>query len=288
MPGIDTTPLNFNVFTAPEKAVVGERPQPFGPPLSWDPITATLIYGQYDAVLIDALTTAAEASTLADWIALHHRNLTTIYITHGHFDHFYGLSVLLDRFPAAKAIAIPESVELMQQQLARDWLRRANQLFPGLLPTKLLAAQPFSGDTFTLEGHDLHIIRQGRTDTVHTTSLHVPALDLVVGGDVVYNRCHMFVGDTTPESRANWIAALDRLAALNPTNVIAGHKKPGVPDSPDALTMSKSYLTDFSRLIETGKPQKDIYDEMTALYPDWVSHQSWLMFNFPKLTVEDA
>jgi len=31
----------------------------------------------------------------------------------------------------------------------------------------------------------------------------------------------------------------------------------------------------------TAKPQKDIYDEMTALYPDWVSHQSWLMSNFP-------
>jgi hypothetical protein len=36
---------------------------------------------------------------------------------------------------------------------------------------------------------------------VHTTSLHVPSIDLVVGGDVLYNQCHMFVGGTTPESR---------------------------------------------------------------------------------------
>ncbi len=98
-------------FTAPEKAVVGERPRPFGPPLAWGPTTSTLIFGERDAVLVDALTTVAEATALADWVALHHRNLTTIYITHGHFDHYFGLAVLLARFPRARAIATPKSVQ---------------------------------------------------------------------------------------------------------------------------------------------------------------------------------
>jgi hypothetical protein len=40
----------------------------------------------------------------------------------------------------------------------------------------------------------LRIIEQGRTDTVDTTSLHVSSIDLVVGGDVFYNQCHMYVG----------------------------------------------------------------------------------------------
>ncbi|MGB9252189.1 MAG: MBL fold metallo-hydrolase [Mycobacterium sp.] len=92
--------LGVNVFAAPGKSVVGERPRPFGEPLGWDPITSTLIYGEYDAVLVDTRATVAEAEALADWVALHHRNLTTIYITHGHFDHFFGLSVLLDASPA--------------------------------------------------------------------------------------------------------------------------------------------------------------------------------------------
>jgi glyoxylase-like metal-dependent hydrolase (beta-lactamase superfamily II) len=280
--------LGFNVFTAPEKAIVGDRQHPFGPPMRWDPITSTLIYGEYDAVLIDALTTAAEANALADWIALHQRNLTTIYITHGHFDHFFGLSVLAQRFPQAKAIATPESVKVMHQQLSEDWQHFAARLFPGQLPTQLVPAQPFSDDTFSLEGHDLRIIRQGRTDTIDTTSVHVPALDLVVGGDVVYNQCHMYVGDTTADSRANWIAALERLVALQPQHVVAGHKKTGAPDGPEALTDSIRYLTDFGRLIDTGRPQEEIFNEMTVLYPDWVSHQSWLMFNFPIQTPADA
>jgi glyoxylase-like metal-dependent hydrolase (beta-lactamase superfamily II) len=53
---------------------------------------------------------------LARWIELHHRNLTTIYVTHMHIDHYGGLSVLLRHFPDARAIATPKSVELMPKQ----------------------------------------------------------------------------------------------------------------------------------------------------------------------------
>jgi len=100
-----------------------------GVPANWEslyPATSTLIFGEHDAVLVDAMTTVAEAEALGHWIVLHNRNLETIYITHAHFDHFYGLSVLLDRFPGARAIATPKAVEGIQmylsppvQQLAR-------------------------------------------------------------------------------------------------------------------------------------------------------------------------
>ncbi|MFD6061061.1 MBL fold metallo-hydrolase [Rhodococcus wratislaviensis] len=108
----------------------------------------------------------------------------------------------------------------------------------------------------------------------------MPSIDLVVGGDVFYNQCHMYVGDTTPESRANWIAALDRLAALKPKIAVAGHKNPGAPDTPQAIEESKRYLTDFGRLQESASSDRELYDAMTELYPDWVSHQAWLMFGF--------
>ncbi|MCW2649170.1 MAG: hypothetical protein JWR32_146 [Mycobacterium sp.] len=274
--------LGVNVFTAPAKAVVGERPRRFGEPLGWDPITSTLIYGEYDAALVDTLTTVAEATALADWVALHHRNLTTIYITHGHFDHFFGLSVLLNRFPDARAIATPKSVQLMHQQLEPATLDHVfRRRWPGQLPAQPPMAEPYEDDTFTLEGHELHIIEQGRTDTVDTTSLHVPCIDLVVGGDVLYNQCHMFVGDTTPESRRNWIAALDRLAALRPKIAVAGHKKTGAPDLPSAIEDSRRYLQDFGRLQQSTTTDEELFNEMTRRYPDWESNQSWLMFGFP-------
>src|ERR1700721_647277 len=88
--------LGVNVFTVPGKTMVGERPRPFGEALGFDPMTSTLIYGEYDAVLVDAMGTVAEAEALADWVALHNHNLETIDITHAHFDRFSGLGILLD------------------------------------------------------------------------------------------------------------------------------------------------------------------------------------------------
>jgi glyoxylase-like metal-dependent hydrolase (beta-lactamase superfamily II) len=273
--------LGFNVFTAPGKTMVGERPRPFGEPLGFDPITSTLIFGEHDAVLVDAMMTVAESEALADWIALHNRNLQTIYITHAHFDHFYGLGILLDRFPGARAIATPKTLSAMQSSFTPPIERLARRCFPGQIPTRLVPPQPYERDTFTLEGHDLRIIDQGHTDSADTTSLHVPSIGLIVAGDVVYNECHMYVGDTTPESRKNWIAALDGLAALNPTTVVAGHKKPGAPDSPSAIQDTKRYLQDYDRLQKSATSDKQLFDQMTELYPHWVANQSWLMFGFP-------
>src|SRR5580700_6745144 len=150
--------LSVNVFTAPGKAMVGERPKPFGEALAFDPITSTLIFGDYDAVLVDAMGTVAEAEALAAWIALHNRNLETIYITHAHFDHFYGLGILLDRFPRARAIATPEAVNAMQMSFTPTVERLARRLFPGQVATKLVPPEPYEHDTFALEGHELRII----------------------------------------------------------------------------------------------------------------------------------
>jgi metal-dependent hydrolase (beta-lactamase superfamily II) len=106
--------LNVNVFAAPGKAMVGERPEPFGEPLVFDPTISILIFGNNDAVLVDAMTTVAEVRARADWIALHNRNLETIAITQAHFDHFYGLSFLMDHFPDPRAIAMPQTIAAMQ------------------------------------------------------------------------------------------------------------------------------------------------------------------------------
>jgi glyoxylase-like metal-dependent hydrolase (beta-lactamase superfamily II) len=90
--------LRYDVFVAPEKPFTAPPPR-VGDPPAWDPTTSTLIFGARDAVLVDALMTVREATALADWVALHERRITTIYITHCHGDHHLGLSVVLDRFP---------------------------------------------------------------------------------------------------------------------------------------------------------------------------------------------
>jgi glyoxylase-like metal-dependent hydrolase (beta-lactamase superfamily II) len=60
--------------------------------LMWVANSATLIYGERDAVLVDTFLTTEQSQTLLDWVVASGKNLTAIYITHGHGDHFFGLA----------------------------------------------------------------------------------------------------------------------------------------------------------------------------------------------------
>lgn len=273
-----TTKLHYSVFTAPEKPLVGDRPRPFGDTMAFDPMSSTLIYGEHEAVLVDALTTIAEANALAAWIKLYNRQLTTIYITHGHMDHFAGLSVLLEHFPNARAISTSETAAFARKQVEGQAPYRA--MWPGQLHPALTVPEAYEGDSFELEGEKLRIIRQGHTDAPDSTSLHVPSMGLVVAGDVVYNRCHMYVGELTDTIRENWLSALDRIEALNPSAVVAGHKKPGTFDTPEIIGQTRQYLLDFAQAQKDSATEQELFEAMGSKYPDWAARQAWLMFGF--------
>ncbi|MFM0306065.1 MBL fold metallo-hydrolase [Paraburkholderia sediminicola] len=63
----------------------------------------------------------------------------------------------------------------------------------------------------------------GHTDTDHSTCLHVPSIDLVISGDAVYNGAHLYLAESNRQGRRDWLDALDKIEALNPRAVIAGH-----------------------------------------------------------------
>jgi glyoxylase-like metal-dependent hydrolase (beta-lactamase superfamily II) len=277
----DRPSLRYDVFVAPEKPFTAPPPR-VGDPRAFDPTTATLVFGAHDAVLVEALCTVREANALADWVALHDRRLTTIYITHGHGDHWLGLSVVLERFPQARAVASAGTVRQMRTYVDADaQISRWRAQFPGQIADTIVLAEPLDTEHFELEGLRLQMIETGHTDTVDTTALYVPDLSLICSGDVVYNHCHMYVGDTTAASRAEWIAAIDRLAAMHPVAVVTGHKDPTCGNPSAVLDESRSYLDYYGQLREAGLPDQELFAAMVSRYPDWVSRQEWLLLGFP-------
>ena len=260
--------LHWDVFVAPGIPVETHDLPPGTQQRVFSPISATLISGQRDAVLVDALLTVEQADALGKWVAAHGKHLTTIYVTHGHGDHFFGLGALLDRFPNARAVATPAVVQRMYQQtepafLARFW--RAQ--FPGQIPNRLVIAEELVGKVIDLEGHDLVVVDVGHSDTDDTTCLHVPSAGLVVAGDVAYNDVHLRLAESNAHTRREWIAALDTIESLRPRAVIAGHKRPGNDDDPRIIEETRQYIRDFDRLVETTTTARDLYDQMLALYP---------------------
>jgi hypothetical protein len=72
--------------------------------LQWVTNTATLIYGEHDAIVVDTFATIDQNQQLVDWITKSGKNLAMIYTTHAHGDHSFGIKILLDRFPNARAV----------------------------------------------------------------------------------------------------------------------------------------------------------------------------------------
>src|SRR6202022_3411513 len=262
------TDLQWNVFTIKRPGLVRDLP-PGKEELMWVANSSTLICGERDAILVDTFLTTEQSQTLLDWVVASGKNLTAIYVTHGHGDHFFGLASLLERFPRARAVATPEVVKAMHEHLSPAWIENFwRRLFPGEIPDRLLVAEPLEDTDLELEGHKLVAVNTGRTDTAHSTCLHVPSIALIVGGDAVYNGIHPYLGETDRQSRLEWFSTLANLEALNPMAVIAGHKIPENPDDPRIIGETRQYIRDFIALDQATTTARQLYDAMLELYPD--------------------
>jgi glyoxylase-like metal-dependent hydrolase (beta-lactamase superfamily II) len=261
-------PLRYKVFTVTRPGLNRDVP-PGKEPLMWVANSATLIYGEQDAVLIDTFLTVEQCNGLADAIVANGKALKAIYVTHAHGDHFFGIRVLQDRFPDVKALATSEVVAKMKLQITPEKLNsRWRKLFPNQIPDLISIADSLEGNEIDLEGSKLVVVKVGHTDTDDTTCLHVPSIGLVVAGDAVYNGIHPFLNESNRQTRLEWIAALDKIDALKPSAVVAGHKIPGNDDSPKNVEETRQYIRDFIRLNDATKTARELYDRMLELYPD--------------------
>jgi glyoxylase-like metal-dependent hydrolase (beta-lactamase superfamily II) len=262
--------LNWKIFVTPGVATVNDDLPPGETVRMWSPTSSILIYGERDAILVDTLTTTAQATALAAWVEQSGKNLTTIYATHGHGDHFFGNGILLERFPGARAVATRKVIEIMRKQTSPQVMAGLwNKRFPGLIPENIVLPEKLDGDTLHLEGHELVIVDVGHTDTDDCTCLHLPSADLVVAGDIAYNDVHQYFAESlTHEKRMEWVAALDKVEALKPKVVIAGHKRETNGDGPNVIEETRQYIRDFDRLVDKTSTALELYNAMLGFYPD--------------------
>src|SRR5207237_7766263 len=145
--------LNWDVFVTPGIPIVTRDLPPGVREAYFQAMASTLIYGVRDAVLVDTFMTVKQANALADWVAAKGKNLTAIYITHGHGDHWFGIGTLLERFPGARAVATPNVVKRMRQQASPEAVKIWKARVPDQIPDRLVIAEELVGNVIDLEGH---------------------------------------------------------------------------------------------------------------------------------------
>jgi len=255
------TDLHLDVYTSPMRKLSNGG--------QFSPTTATLVLGPSEAVLVDTGYTETDVAELARRITTSGRTLIAIYVTHAHADHYFGLERLLDRFPHARPLALPAVVDGITagNEAARsEWAER----FGGEALDNTVVPEPLQGDTITIDGQPLHVINVGQADIPNNTILHIPSLDAVISGDVVYNGINPFLAASGPQGWRSWIESIAKITALEPRIVIAGHKRPELPDDDLAATLdaTREYIQDFIHELDLCSDSRDLVARMQRRYPD--------------------
>ena len=235
---------------------------------TFSPTTSTIVSGPTEAVLIDAQYLKDDVRDLGDLIERTGKTLTTIYVTHAHPDHYLGIGPLMERFPEAKCVALPHVIEAIKDtrdEHAEQWVL----MFGDTSVAFDALPQPIEGDTFYVDGSPLKIIEVKQADIHPTTIVHIPAIDVVVSGDAIYNEIHPMLGLSVPDEWKDWLETVDLVEKLNPRMIVAGHRRPDGDDyaTGTMIAQTRAYIQQFAAAYQVAKDAQELIATMTEKFP---------------------
>ncbi|AMP03661.1 MBL fold metallo-hydrolase [Collimonas pratensis] len=231
------------------------------------PVSSELITGKTDAIVIDAQFDRASAEQLLKKVQDSGKKLTTIYISHGDPDYYFGLEVLKAAYPDARIVA-PAPVVAHIKATMDGKLAFWGPKLGANAPKQLIVPEPLEGNTLTLEGRKLEVIGlEGASPD--RTFVWIPSLKAVVGGVLVVGNEHVWTADTqTLASRQQWIKMLDKISALHPQVVVPGHFSAGAPQNIASVRFTKDYLKTYEAETVKAKDSAALIEAMKKHYPN--------------------
>src|SRR5687767_12184934 len=229
-------------------------------------VNSTMIIGERDMLLIDPQFSLSEAHKLAAEILESKKRLATIYSTHAHPDHLFGLAVLKQAFPEAKIVALPAVVAAAKTgwpARQKFWFPVYGNNIPGPEP---VLPEELATPVLTLEGEEFPITGgvQG-ADGPGNSFVYVPSLKAVITGDIVFDR--VYFGVPRDAARQNWLKTIDQIAALNPAIVIPGHEGPGATRDMRSIEFMKKYIADWDANVARSKNAAEMRSHVLTQYP---------------------
>ena len=229
-------------------------------------VNSTMIIGERDMLVIDPQFSLSEAHKLAAEILESKKRLVTIYSTHAHPDHLFGLAVLKQAFPDAKIVALPATVNAAKTgwpARQRFWVATYGTNIPGPEP---VLPEELATPVLTLEGEEFPITGgvQG-ADGPGNSFVWVPSLKAVITGDIVFD--HVYFGVPRDQARQNWQTTIDQIAALKPAIVIPGHEGPGATRDMRSIDWMKKYMADWDANVSRSKDAAEMRANVLKQYP---------------------
>jgi glyoxylase-like metal-dependent hydrolase (beta-lactamase superfamily II) len=229
-------------------------------------VNSTMVIGERDVLVIDPQFSLSEAHRLAAELLETKKRVATIYATHGHPDHLFGLAVLKQAFPEARIVALPATVNAAKTgwpARQKFWFATYGTNIPGPEP---VLPEELQTPVLTLEGEQFPIIGgvQG-ADGPGNSFVWIPSLKAVITGDIVFD--HVYFGVPRDAARENWLKAIEQIAALKPAVVVPGHEGPGATRDMRAIDYMKTYIADWDVNVARSKNAAEMRANVLKQYP---------------------
>jgi len=231
-------------------------------------VASVIIFGETDAALVDAQWTLSNAHRVVAEILETGKRLKTIYVSHAHPDHYFGLGPIHEAFPEARVCAIPSVAGTINRQFFGKLEHWESVIGPLNVPRRKVDIEPLADNFFELEGQRIQIITGVMGDLRFNTVVWIPAIKTLIGSDVLFNQAHPFTCEVTAEERAQWLRDIEELEKLGAEVVIPGHQKPGMPFDSSCFTFMKDYLTATEEELARTETTGDFYYAMVQRFPD--------------------
>jgi glyoxylase-like metal-dependent hydrolase (beta-lactamase superfamily II) len=229
----------------------------------------TLVKGDQRAVLIDAPFTRADAHRIVAAVLESGKTLDTIFVTHDHPDHFFSIEILTDAFPSTRVVAAPQVVDDIWKSIPLK-LKRWGPMLGANGPRHPTAPTALEGNSFEVEGHRFEVLGPMQGDHVHATAVWIPEIKTLVAGDLLFNEMHLWLGETLKPARLAWAKSVEQLESLGATRVVAGHKKPGLPDDASSIAYTRRYLQVFEQSVGSSKTSAELSKKIQAAFPNTI------------------
>lgn len=231
-------------------------------------VASVLVMGKRNAALIDTQWTLSNGHRVAAEILETGKNLETIYISHAHPDHYFGLGPIAEVFPKAKIIALPEVASTINKQMFGKVDHWKTIIGPTNVPTKAVNIEPLKEEYFELEGQRIEIIPKIMGDLKYNTVVWIPSIKTLYGSDVLFNQSHPFTCEITADERKQWYKDIERLEKLEADVVIPGHQKPGMPFDSSNYKFMKDYLIATEEELTKTKDTSEFFYAMAMRFPE--------------------
>ncbi len=229
-------------------------------------VNSTMISGEKDMLVIDPQFSLSEAHRLAAEILESKKNLVTIYVTHPHPDHLFGLAVLHQAFPSARIVALPATVAAAKTgwpARQKFWFPTYGNNIPGPEP---VLPEELTTPVLTLEGENFPITGpvQG-ADGPGNSFVYIPSLKAVVTGDIMFD--HVYFGVPRDKAREDWLKTTEQIVALNPAIIVPGHEGPGATRDLATLAFMKKYIADWDANVAASRDAAEMRARVLKQYP---------------------